>query len=139
VGTLSILILFIAATVAVLLGSWAYRRSVAVSEEASPAVDAAKGPEQWGVRIDATSSQRACRSVRELLGKDFPLGAKPQLPSPNCEFRSQCRCRYVKLYDRRRESRRSGHDRRLRGQRFAEDHSPRRSGRDRRRKDIEWF
>ena len=138
-GTLSILILLVAAAVALLLGSRAYRRAMAASEQAGPAVAAVKDPEHWGVRIVAASGQRACPSVRDLLGKDFPIGAKPQLPSPNCEFRSQCRCRYVKLFDRRNESRRSGFDRRVRGPRFAEDHSPRRSGRDRRRKDIEWF
>ena len=138
-GTLSILILLVAAIVAAVLASWASRRSMAVPEAASLAVEAAKGPEQWGVRIDAADSQRTCPSVRELLGKDFPLGAKPPLPSPNCCFRSQCRCRYVKLYERRKESRRSGLDRRVRGQRFEEDQFPRRSGRDRRRNDIEWL
>lgn len=138
-GTSSILILLVAAIAAALLGSWAYRRTMTVSEEAGPDVATTSAPRQWGVRIDAVASQRACPSVRELLGKDFPLSARPPLPSPDCPFRSQCRCRYIKLYERREETRRSGHDRRVRGQRFAEDHSPRRSGRDRRRSDIEWF
>jgi hypothetical protein len=95
-------------------------------------------PEQWGVRIAAPDNVPTCAAVREVLGKEFPLATKPPLPLANCPYPHQCACRYIKLYDRRQDDRRGGHDRRVAGQRFEKDRVPRRSGQDRRTK-IDWY
>jgi hypothetical protein len=90
-----------------------------------------------GVRISAPAPERACPQVRGILGREFPISEKPPLPLLGCPFPQQCECGYIKLFHRRKGERRAGHDRRLEGQRF-EDKTPRRSGKDRRKK-VDWF
>jgi hypothetical protein len=137
-GGLTILIVVFVAIVAGLLGLWAYRRAATPKAARSGKNEARNPVKQWGVRISAPVKERACPQVRELLGKEFPIGEKPQLPLPHCPFPHQCECRYVKLFDRRREERRSGQEQRQAGHRFEKDNLPRRSGKDRRKKNIDW-
>ena len=75
-------------------------------------------PNGGGVRMPAPAKEPACPTVRELLGKEFPIDDKPQLPLPGCSFPHQCECRYIKLFDRRRAEQRWGQERREAGQRF---------------------
>ena len=137
-GGSTILIVIFAAIVAALLGLWAYRRSVTLRAAGSKKRDAGNQAEQWGVRITAPAKERACPQVRELLGKEFRIGEKPQLPLPDCPFPHECECGYIKLFDHRKQERRSGQERRQAGQRFEKDNPPRRSGKDRRKKNIDW-
>jgi len=162
-GGSTTLIVIIVAFVAALLGLWAYRRATkptsttptttkhtstkppstnpprtkptnARNETNQPSNQAA----QWGVRISAPAKERACPQVQEILGKEFPLGKKPALPLLDCPYSHQCECRYIKLFDRRRLERRSDQERRQGGQRFEVGTTPRRSGADRRKGDIDW-
>ena len=130
-----IYIVVVVTIVAALLGLWAYRRATTPASAPSGKSKIGNQSEQWGVRISAP--ERACPQVREILGKEFPISGKPPLPLLGCPFPQQCECGYVKLFDRRKGERRAGHDRRLEGQRF-EDKTPRRSGKDRRKR-INWF
>jgi hypothetical protein len=115
-------------------------RPAAATREAADAEGvAADSPAQWGVRVVAAVGQVACPAVRHCLGAEFQLGAKPSLPLPDCPFPSQCKCSYVKLYDRRTQTRRSGYDRRVNGHRLGEGHLPRRSGIDRRGNRVDWL
>jgi hypothetical protein len=148
VGISTTLIVVIVAIVAALLGLWAYRRSAAkphgrdARAEAKPVgdgkSDAKNQVQQWGVRISAPAKERACPEVRQILGKEFPMGEKPPLPLPHCPYPLQCECHYVKLFDRRKMERRSGEERRRDGQRFESE--TRRSGKDRRKGkgDVDW-
>jgi hypothetical protein len=122
---------------AALLGFRAWRRS---SAHADGPEDSTPHPAiQWGVRICAPAGRPACPQVRAIDGKEFTLSEKPQLPLPDCPFPHQCECTYLKLFDRRHADRRDRHDRRAKGQRFEPDKTPRRKGRDRRKKsDIDW-
>jgi FtsZ-interacting cell division protein ZipA len=151
-GSTTLIIVFVA-IVAALLGLWAYRRSTkptstkptstkptstkptSARNEKSKASNQA---EQWGVRISAPAKERTCPQAQEILGKEFPIGKKPPLPLPDCPYPHQCECRYIKLFDRRRQERRSDQERREGGQRFEVDNPPRRSGADRRKSDIDW-
>src|SRR6266496_2933256 len=134
----AILIVVVAAIVVALLGLWAYRRSGTPRATGIRRSDAGDQAEQWGVRITAPAKERACPQVREFLGKEFRIGEKPQLPLPDCPFPHECQCGYIKLFDRRKYERRSGQERRQAGQRFEKDNPPRRSGKDRRKKNIDW-
>jgi hypothetical protein len=147
-GTVIVVAIVLAAAVA----WWAFVRSVpprprpladrypaAANEAADAEGVAAASPAQWGVRVVAAVGQAACPAVRQRLGAEFTLGAKPSLPLPDCPFPSQCKCSYVKLYDRRRQTRRSGYDRRANGHRLGEGHLPRRSGIDRRGNRVDWL
>jgi FtsZ-interacting cell division protein ZipA len=163
-GWSAILIVGFIAIAAALLGLWAYRRSAKpmnhehgrskARDQASAehGKSRARDPssaehgkskarsqaEQWGVRIAAPARERACPQARGLLGKEFPIDKKPLLPLPDCPYSHQCECHYIKLFDRRTHDRRSEQERRT-AQRFAEAGPPRRSGKDRRRKNhIEW-
>ena len=147
-GVSTALIIIFIAIVAGLLGLWAYRRSAARpvlqngSNEGGHPVDVktkARGQvEQWGVRISAPAKEKACPKAREMLGKEFPIGEKPQLPLPDCPYPHQCACYYAKLFDRRKAERRSGEERRQGGQRF--ESNTRRSGKDRRKgkSNVDW-
>ena len=147
-GGSTTLIVVIVAIVAALLGLWAYRRSTKpTSTKPTSAKSTSAGnekskagnqAEQWGVRISAPAKERACPQAQALLGKEFPIGKKPPLPLPDCPYSHQCECRYIKLFDRRRQERRSEQERREGGQRFEVDNPPRRSGADRRKGDIDW-
>jgi hypothetical protein len=137
-GASTILIVVFVVTVATLLGLWAYRRSTTPAGALNGNRKTANQAEQWGVRISAPARERACPEVRELLGKEFPSAGRPQLPLPSCPYSQQCECRYIRLFNRRKQERRSGPDRRLAGQRFEKDKAPRRSRNDRRRQ-IQWF
>jgi hypothetical protein len=147
------LIIVLVAIVAGAIGLWAYRRSAArpvLRNEPGEAGHAVQGHavhvktkskeqvEQWGVRITASTREKACPQARQILGKEFPMDKKPQLPLPDCPYPRQCECHYTKLFDRRKEERRSGEERRQGGQRF-EAHS-RRSGKDRRKgkSGVDW-
>ena len=137
-GASTTLVIVIVAVVAGLAALWIYRRRSAkpkrsVNEKSAPKNRA----EQWGVRIAAPARERACPQVRDLLGKEFPIAEKPSLPVPNCPFSHECQCHYVKLFDRRRHERRSKEDRRQ-AQRFDADSVPRRSGKDRRKGQVDW-
>ena len=160
-GGSTTLIVVIVAIVAASLGLWAYRRSTRptsmkstnrkptstkpTSTQPTSATNgkskASNQAEQWGVRISAPAKERACPQAQELLGKEFPIGKKPSLPLPDCPYPHQCECHYIKLFDRRRQERRSDQERRQGDQRFEVDHPPRRSGADRRKgdkSDIDW-
>jgi hypothetical protein len=161
-GSTTLIIVFVAIAAAS-LGLWAYRRSTkptstkpttakptsakstssksTSTKSTSATNEKSKGgnqAEQWGVRIAAPAKERACPQAQELFGKEFPIGKKPPLPLPDCPYSHQCECRYIKLFDRRRHERRSEHERREGGQRFEVDNTPRRSGADRRKSDIDW-
>ena len=109
------LIIVLIAIVAGVVGLWAYRRSAArphvhigPSEDvhAGHAKSKAKDQiEQWGVRISAPTKEKACPKAREILGKEFPIAEKPQLPLPDCPYPRQCECHYTKLFDRRKGER----------------------------------
>ena len=157
-GASTTLIVIIVAFVAALLGLWVYRRSTKptsttpastkhtstkpTSTKPTNARNGTNKPSnqaaQWGVRISAPAKERACPQVQEILGKEFPLGKKPALPLLDCPYSHQCECRYIKLFDRRRLERRSDQERRQGGQRFEVGNTPRRSGADRRKGDIDW-
>jgi len=93
---------------------------------------------QWGVRITAPAKAQTCPQVRGLLGKEFSLEHKPTLPVKDCPYPRECECQYVKLFDRRKEERRSGTERRQ-AQRFEKGRRDRRSGKDRRKnRDVDW-
>jgi FtsZ-interacting cell division protein ZipA len=145
--SITLIIVFIA-IVAGVVGLWAYRRS-ASQPQLGPAKNGVKPPangtneaksqvEQWGVRITASTREKACPQARQILGKEFPMDKKPQLPLPDCPYPRQCECHYTKLFDRRKEERRSGQERRQGGQRY--ESNSRRSGKDRRKKksNIDW-
>ena len=93
--------------------------------------------EQWGVRIAAAAKAQTCPQVRELLGKEFPLAQKPSLPFKGCPFLRECECHYVKLFDRRKEERRCGKERRS-AQRFEKGNQDRRSKDRRKNRDVDW-
>ena len=93
--------------------------------------------EQWGVRIAAAAKAQTCPQVRELLGKEFPLAQKPSLPLKGCPFPRECECHYVKLFDRRKDERRSGKERRS-AQRFEKGNQDRRSKDRRKNRDVDW-
>jgi len=94
--------------------------------------------EQWGVRIAAPAKAQTCPQVQGLLGKEFPLANKPSVPVKDCPYPRECECHYVKLFDRRKEERRSGAERRQ-AQRFEKGRRDRRSGKDRRKnRDVDW-
>jgi hypothetical protein len=138
-GGLTILIVVSVAIVAALLGRWAYRRFATPEAARSGKNEARNQAEQWGIRISAPAKERACPTVRELLGKEFPIDEEPRLPLPSCPFPHQCECSYTKVFDRRREEQRSGQERREARQRFEKDKRPRRCGKDRRKDmDINW-
>jgi hypothetical protein len=152
-GVSTTLIIVLVAIVAGAIGLWAYRRSAArpvLQNEPSEAGHAVQGHavhvkskskdqvEQWGVRISSPAKEKACPQARQILGKEFPIADKPQLPLPDCPYPRQCECHYTKLFDRRKGERRSGEERRQDGQRF-EAHI-RRSGKDRRKgkSGVDW-
>ena len=137
-GGSTILIVFLAAIVAASLGLWAYRRSATPRTAGNRKSDAANQTEHWGVRITAPAKERFCPQVREFLGKEFRIGEKPQLPLPDCPFPHECQCGYIKMFDRRKQERRSGQERRQAGLRFENEKPPRRSGKDRRKKNVDW-
>jgi hypothetical protein len=167
-GGSTTLIVIIVAFVAALLGLWVYRRSTkptsttptstkhtstkptstnptSTKPTSAKPTNARNGTNkpgnqaaQWGVRISAPAKERACPQAQEILGKEFPLGKKPALPLLDCPYSHQCECRYIKLFDRRRLERRSDQERRQGGQRFEVGNTPRRSGADRRKGDIDW-
>ena len=149
-GVSTAVVVIIVALVAGSIGLWAYRRSTAQPHlnipkpkpVVKPIADAKGDPksqaEQWGVRISAQARDQTCPEVRKILGQEYPLDEKPSLPLRNCPFPHQCACYYTKLFDRRKEERRSGEERRKQGHRV--DSQDRRSGKDRRKKksDIDW-
>ena len=136
------LVVVIAAIVAGVTALWIYRRRTSASaarrsSNGDPGVRAKKA-EQWGVRIAIAKKDKACPQVRGLLGKEFALERKPTLPVKNCPFPQQCECHYVKLFDRRKEERRSGRERR-KALRVEAGHQDRRTGKDRRKgKNLDW-
>jgi hypothetical protein len=137
-GMTTLIIVFVVAIVAALLGLWAYRRTPTPKAPRSGKNEVSDEAEQWGVRISAPDDKRACPQVRQCLDKEYPIGERPQLPLPDCPFPRQCECRYIKLFERRKEERRSGQELRVKGHRFEKDNPPRRSGKDRRRKNVDW-
>jgi hypothetical protein len=133
----TILIAVFVAAVAALLGWRVYGRSPRLTGAPNGPSKTGERAEQWGVRIHVPAKERACPSAQEIHGKEFSLDAKPQLPLSHCPFPHQCQCGYVILFDRRKEDRRSGRERRLAGLRLEPDKPPRRSGKDRRKR-IDW-
>ena len=130
------------AIVAGLAGLWAYRRSTAAPRSrahgrSDDKVASKAQAEQFGVRIAAASKERACPQVRPLLGKEFLMADRPNLPLHNCPYPQQCECRYIPLMDRRKGERRSGQERREL-KRFEKDRPDRRSGTDRRKTGVDW-
>ena len=144
-GSIALVIVFLG-IVAGATALWMYRRrSTAPAPQESPngpAVAHAKPAtkaEQWGVRIANAHKDKACPQVRGFLGHEFPLAKKPPLPVKDCPFPAQCECHYVKLFDRRKEERRSGKERR-KALRVEAGHQDRRSGNDRRKgKNLDWL
>ena len=103
--------------------------------------DPARLTNRLSLRINAglaPAKEKACPKAREMLGKEFPIGEKPQLPLPDCPYPHQCVCYYAKFFDRRKAERRSGEERRQGGHRY--ESNSRRSGKDRRQKksNIDW-
>jgi hypothetical protein len=143
-GSITLIVVF-AGIVAGVAALWMYRRrSASPAAQSTPngraAVQAKPPPkaEQWGVRISIAHKEKACPQVRGFLGKEFPLANKPTLPVKDCPFPQQCECQYVKLFDRRKEERRSGKERR-KALRVDKDHQDRRSGNDRRKgRSLDW-
>jgi hypothetical protein len=143
-GSITLIVVFVG-IVAGATALWIYRRrSGSPAPQHSPnglAAVQAKPPkkaEQWGVRISNAHKEKACPQVRGFLGKEFPLDHKPPLPVKDCPFPQQCECHYVKLFDRRKEERRSGKERRQ-ALRVEKGHQDRRSGKDRRKgKNLDW-
>jgi hypothetical protein len=139
---LTLIVVFAAAGVT---GLWFYRRRTATPAshhpphgQPRPQATPAKKAEQWGVRIAVANKDKACPQVRGFLGKEFPKDKKPSLPVKDCPFTQQCECHYVKLFDRRKEERRSGKERR-KALRVEEGQQDRRSGKDRRKgKSLDW-
>jgi hypothetical protein len=136
-GGATILIVVLAAITAA-LGLWAYRRPTTPRATGNRKGAAGNQAKQWGVRIIASVKDPACPQVQKFLGKEFSNGEKPQLPLPDCPFPHECQCGYIKLLDRRKQERRSGQERRQAAQRFEKGKLPRRSGKDRRKKNIDW-
>jgi hypothetical protein len=140
---ITLIVLFAVAGVTAL---WIYRRRPATSasqhgSNAHPSLQAkpAKKAEQWGVRIAIANKDKACPQVRGFLGKEFEVAKKPSLPVKNCPFPQQCECHYVKLFDRRKEERRSGKERR-KEMRAEAGHQDRRTGKDRRKgQNTDWL
>ena len=124
-----------------MVGGWiglrAYRRASTRMPSRNKEVEHGNEAEQWGVRVSAPAREQACPKAQKLLGKEFPISQKPQLPLSDCPYPRECECRYTKLFDRRREERRSGEERRQ-DQRFDAANTPRRSGKDRRKNKIDW-
>jgi len=54
---------------------------------------------------------RACDAARRQVGHTFDVAASPSLPLPECG-RVDCRCRYERIVNRRRQQRRESADRR---------------------------
>jgi hypothetical protein len=143
-GSITLIVVFVG-IVAGATALWMYRRrSASPRPQNSPNGPAAaqakpeKKAEQWGVRVGNAHKEKACPQVRGLLGKEFPLDHKPPLPVKDCPFPHQCECHYVKLFDRRKEERRSGKERRA-ALRAEKGHQDRRSGNDRRKgKSLDW-
>jgi len=143
-GSITLIVVF-AGIVAGVAALWMYRRRSAVpaaqpTPDGLAAVQAKPPPkaEQWGVRIMVAHKEKACPQARGLLGKEFPLANKPSLPVKDCPFPQQCECHYVKLFDRRKEERRAGKERR-KALRAEKDHQDRRSGKDRRKgRSLDW-
>ena len=131
------LIVVLALMVAGWMGLRVYRHAGTRPASRSRMSEHGNDAEQWGVRVSALAAKQACPQVRKLLGKEFLINQKPRLPLPDCPYPRQCECRYTKLYDRRRVERRSSEERR-KDQRFEKDNPPRRSGRDRRRGQVDW-
>jgi hypothetical protein len=140
------LIVVFAGIVAGATALWIYRRrTTAPAARHSPNGRAAaqatppKKVEQWGVRIAVSNKDKACPQVRGFLGKEFAKDKKPSLPVKDCPFPQQCECHYVKLFDRRKEERRSGKERR-KALRVEDGHQDRRTGKDRRKgKSLDWL
>ncbi len=139
------LIVVFAGIVAGVAGLWFYRRRQMAPArhhppDAQPAAHAKppKKTEQWGVRVAVADKDRACPQVRGLLGREFAIADKPSLPVKECPFPHRCECHYVKLFDRRKEERRSGKERR-KALRIEAGHQDRRTGKDRRKgKSLDW-
>jgi hypothetical protein len=133
------LIVVFAGVVAGVTALWMYRRRTAAPKKAiDESVVHKQKTAQWGVRIAAPNKDKACPQVKAILGKEFPLPDKPQLPVKGCPFATHCECHYVKLFDRRKAERRSGKERREL-KRFEQGHHDRRSGKDRRKnRDVDW-
>ena|SRR5262249_55032922 len=134
------LIVVFAGIVAGATALWMYRRRTAKAPKKAngePVAHKEKAA-QWGVRIAAPHKDKVCPQVKPILGKEFPLPDKPQLPVKGCPFAPHCECHYVKLFDRRKGERRSGKDRRE-TKRFEQGNRDRRSGKDRRKnRDVDW-
>jgi hypothetical protein len=146
-GSITLIVVF-AGIVAGAAALWMYRRRSASpasrhSNTSRPngtvtATKHEKKVEQWGVRILNPHKEKACPQVRGFLGKEFPLEHKPALPVKDCPFPQQCECHYAKLFDRRKEERRSGNERRA-ALRAEKGHQDRRSGKDRRKgRSLDW-
>lgn len=121
--------------------AWMYRRRTATAPKKTvggPVAHKEKAAAQWGVRIAAPHKDKVCPQVKPIMGKEFPLPDKPQLPVKGCPFAQHCECHYVKLFDRRKGERRSGKERREL-KRFEQGNRDRRSGKDRRKnRDVDW-
>jgi hypothetical protein len=84
----------------------------------------------WGVEIRSG----ICKAAKELAGRQFPFADAPCLPLAECAA-NLCTCNYVGLWERRKSHRRNQCDRRN-SIRYLQNHSDRRSHRDRRKIDV---
>jgi hypothetical protein len=94
-------------------------------------------PNYWGRKLVVPSPDVACEAAKALQGKCYPGSEGPDLPLSDCDAKMKCLCHYEPLPERRREERRSGHDRREE-LRFDADKPDRRSGTDRRASGHRW-
>lgn len=91
-----------------------------------------KGGSYWGVTI----MHGKCGAVRPLIGKGFRFDEAPRLPVVGCDAR-RCSCEYKGLVHRRKDHRRTRHDRREQV-RFGTEKPERRSRKERRRDHSRW-
>ncbi|MFO1414541.1 MAG: hypothetical protein U1F10_11690 [Burkholderiales bacterium] len=96
-------------------------------------------PSTWGVRLEGPAhGGPMCLQARGAVGKCFRNEERPPLPLSECTLPHDCACRYVKLPERRKAERRSGHERRESTRYDPTGQSDRRHGTDRRRRSVNW-
>lgn len=62
----------------------------------------------WGVQMVPPESGACCQSAQHLRGRRFPMDKAPLLPLWDCTMAQDCRCRYRRLPERRRNKEQTG-------------------------------
>jgi hypothetical protein len=92
-------------------------------------------PEVVGLKLHVPNPDCACDRARRLANRIFTLAEAPTVPLQDCG-RSDCRCSYERIAERRKGERRTRTDRR--DEIRFEKKSDRRSGKDRRKNSSSW-